>query len=142
MSSVWVVQKGQYSDKHIITICSSYEKAKDIATLFVSRNFDGEIYEEPDIIEWELDKFSPIFYEGQKLYKCWQHFNDKELKDKAGVEIQNFDDYGEFSYVSSTTEIEKVGCNLYAEVVAEDKNHALKIFSDKVAEYIANREGL
>lgn len=122
---IYVVTQGEYSDYHIITATLSKRRAEEIAKRF-SNDYYGSV---PEIEEFED---SDVF-----LRPCWCVY---------------FQSDGEIVYVRKASEhydYEKIGkYQQYRDgsgainLIADDEKTAVKIASEKRAEYLARREGI
>lgn len=122
MTTIYVVSTGDYSEYHIVGICSTKEKAEILQT---ATNADG-------IEEWPLDEladFAAQGYRGWAVYmqkcgnvlKCYEH----PLEDENSVR----------KYLLREGEvIVRFYCN------AKSQDHAVKIANEKRAQMIANNE--
>ncbi len=54
MTSVWLVERGDYSDYHVVAVFSSQEQAKEFCD-----HYSGDGHYEPTIREYVLDKWEP-----------------------------------------------------------------------------------
>lgn len=118
---IYVITKGSYSDYHICAVADNKKRAKELQKFFCQ----GEGYEIPSIETFDTEEYTDVFDRGFKVYTCFVrdgliYVNEREDNDYP------------------TTKIERWKDNSYRlDVVAKDKEHAQKIFTDKVAEYKA-----
>ena len=118
---IYVITKGSYSDYHICAVADNKKRAKELQKFFCQ----GEGYEIPLIETFDTEEYTDVFDRGFKVYTCFArdgliYVNEREDSDYP------------------TTKIERWKDNSYhLDVVAKDKEHAQKIFTDKIAEYKA-----
>lgn len=132
---VYVVFKGEYSDKHIVGVAIDKEKA-DVLKKIYSRSWDEAYIEEYDtdapIIEykpiWEV-RFNTVT--GAVLCAEVSNANPTEEYEDSIEEEINF-----HHYANAETKIESIY------VYADDEEKAIKIAIDRRAEYLAKKEGV
>lgn len=120
---IYVVTRGNYSDYHIITATVDPTRAEAIRKLY-----DGS-YEEARVEVFDSDLILPLL-EGQRrfLISFWANgdvyhsYSDMEVDEPNVCEFHN----GE----------------LYVTCFARDLEHAIKIASERRAQYIAQKKGL
>lgn len=122
MGKLYAITAGEYSDYHIITLCSDEEKAHKIALLY---NAEVEEFEDGKNLDTENIIFEVGFDDNYRNIHCWQCFiNPDEIK---------------------LNEVTSEG-NLYKRynvfVAAKNKEKALKIARDKLTEYRARELGI
>lgn len=137
MSKVYVVTSGEYSDYHIIGVTMDEEKAHRIADL-LSNNYSDEAYVE----EYDTDEFEKQWKDETVIFRCclnhrWASHavnafmiyeqDEKKIDYPLGVVTHFRDKLNDFY-------------NVY--VRAKDREHAIKIAEDKIAEFRANEEGI
>lgn len=123
---VYVVTEGDYSDYHIVGVCTSQESAKRIQQIA-----SGD-YHEAKIEEYEADKFNikPTYnYYGVSVYK-----NGSAT---ANIDGYIFEPYEVRDYCNA-----KHTCAFSVDVFAQDEEHAKKIAFDLIAEYKAKEKGI
>ena len=123
---VYVVTEGDYSDYHIVGVCTSKESAERIREL-ASRDFH-----EAQIEEYEADKFN--------IEPTYNYYEVSVYKNgSAVVNISKFifDPHEVRDYRNA-----KCTCAFSVDVFAQDEEHAKKIAFDLIAEYKAKKEGI
>lgn len=138
MSKVYVVTSGEYSDYHIVGVTMDEEKAHRIADLLSECDCDEAHVEEYDADEFEKQwKDETVIFRGC-LDRHWgksnpvyafvtYEQNEKALDYPLGVVSHFRDKLNDFYKVY---------------VRAKDREHAIKIAEDKIAEYRAQEEGI
>ena len=148
---VYVVESGEYSDRHIEFITEDEQVAKDFCDIHNTGDYDDYYYscydtEEVTIkcIEEERKKRIPfwkVIFEKDAL-NGWiisnMFFNVTFDKDNASFETYEYDSNPYKSYENKANNI--VVYVLYCEHSEKDK--AIKIARDKVMQFIAEKEGL
>lgn len=136
---VYVIMKGEYSDKHICGVTLDPDIAEKIKNLCTGE-YD---YCEPEVKEFETDiwQFVP---KGAKGYRVF-FFPDGQIYKINPVENDNdfYEDYGRFPcvgwcWVPGENDVK----GLCVSVLALGQAHAKKIACDKRAEYLAMKEGI
>lgn len=123
---VYVILKGEYSDRHICAVATDERIAKLLEQRFTDDYFNAYIE------EFETDIFVDIVDKGYKAYYC-RETSEGIIADKS--ELSDF--------LESRGEILKTSTGAhYAEILARDAAHARKIFTDKLAEYKAREAGI
>lgn len=116
---IYAIQKGTYSDKHIIACTLDYEKAKKIKQIH-EKTDSCVILEFEDSEEIVLPMFEVTLFDGVG------RIEDVYYADYQEYEEFDFDDiYAPYAYVR-----------------AENKETALKIVQDKYAEWKAKNENI
>lgn len=120
---IYVVTKGSYSDYHIITATTDKIQAKKIADKFSS--------------EWDEAKVE--IYDDAEIYlkKMWfvrfdANGNVNELRE----------DVSEYSYVEVNKPSFDAAKGVFVHVCADDSISAIKIASEKRAEFLAKKAGI
>lgn len=117
---VYVLEKGQYSDRHIIGVVDSKEKAEKISHMLdaTSTEWDTEQFEIPNNVVYEVydPEFSNWTNEWEACYDDWSLYSD--FKD-------NKEEY-EGHYI----------------IHANTPEQAIKIAQDMKAEKLANETGI
>lgn len=120
MSKIYVVTDGEYSDYHIIGVCSTPERASVVATLY------GGTVE-----EYELDRNVDLMEHGYRMFKVRMRDNGDTL------ELNEIDPAMETS--GYLTKDRKDGELILSYCVwAENPEHAAKIVNEKRAILIAS----
>ena len=130
---VYVIEKGEYSDRHVIGVTLDEEKAKYVVeegNNKVGKNF-WWCSNDYDYTEFEIDKFDELYNLYKNDYKMFRVEKDLKNKDITISErdiADNLDNSGivrKYDYDSY----------LSVYVLANTTEKALKIASDKFAEY-------
>lgn len=125
---VYVITRGDYSDYHIIGVSLDKEKARNVARIFSDDMYTANVE------EYDSDQFKDA------KYPLW----DVTFCSNRPVVINKADycsDYNVPKIVESFVGTQGVWvCQI--RVQAEDKDHALKIASDELAKYKAEKEGM
>jgi hypothetical protein len=126
---VYVVEKGVYSDRHIVGVTESQEEAKEIARVVAGARNPYYVRDDITITEYDTKafasgrfKFLVIFCDDEVTVEC--------LSINQGI-IE--DDYTETSYIPELDE--------YV-VFARDKEQAVKIARDMEAQRKAEEAGV
>lgn len=127
---IYVVMKGIYSDRHVVTATVDPDKAKKIAEKFSD--------------DWD-DAWIDEFEDGDVMLKnLWYvRFNFKGEVETVELETDEH-------YYNKPDEVNRVHWNNYkyklhdtwVYVFADDEEHAIKIATEKRAEFLAQRNGL
>lgn len=125
MSKIYVVTKGHYSDYHIITATTDKKLANEIAKKFSDGwdKADVEVYEDAELY------MKPVFYVGFE-----QNGDVHAIYDESSSTYY-YDNINECDF-------EVDGKRVYAVVQADDEEHAIKIASEKRAEFLARNAGI
>lgn len=125
---VYIITKGDYSDYHICAVTTDKKKAEILCKAY--NDLDG--WYKAEIETYDTDEFLTEIENGLKLYDCRMERNKPMVIYEVDLDYTNSSDfnvrYKHYTY--------------YVCVWAKDKEHALKIASDKIAEYKANKEGI
>lgn len=127
MKKFYAVTAGDYSDYHIVAITDDKEKAEHIKYLY---NCDNGCYEEANI-----EEYCDVMQDGLARYSAHVHSNGK-----LGVSV-NFDTPTEFQRGINRVGKDDWG-DYYVDVKAKDRDHAIKIASDLIAQYKAQENGI
>jgi hypothetical protein len=142
MSKLYAVTAGEYSDYHIITICSNKEKAEEICKLYNRGDpyYDASIEEYEDGVRVDLNR--PIFkvtIDGPLLKESGLAFMTTEELTGSDKINSLFDT----SIYTLNRVVYKPYFDTFTVVVsAENNDLAEKIAIDLVAEFKANRCGI
>ena len=141
MAKIYVLVAGEYSDFHIEGIYETREEAERYLKLF-------PLDEYADIEEWEigtkprtcLDKYIAAWY-------FEKYGNNEPICYEEGINSEALVGGIKFRVYSDTRAMFKKKHNFeyrcwVSKEIAPDKEHALKIFYDKIAEWKARQEGL
>ena len=155
MASVWIVEKGEYSDRNIRGVFSSEEKAKEFVAIYWTpdKTKMQEYASAYDITEYELDKESS--HPGEFPYKVILCEEGASIQPgfgrrggiSPGASARRMDSdpgwehiraYGWASHGDErcTDEESRI---LITECWARDEEHAIKIAADRRAEFLARR---
>lgn len=118
--TAYVLLNGSYSDEHIVAVFSSMELASAAAQIFT---------DEAHIDEFEIDACAEDMRQSRIPYFVRL---SRETGDTMDVHCE-VSSYGAFS----SAVLEDVNKNLYTQCWASDDKHAIKIASDRRAEFLA-----
>lgn len=122
---IYVVTKGQYSDYHIVAATLDKEKAEKIAKRFSDKWDDCAVEEYEDC---EVD-----------LRPYWDVRFKKGTSDIVRCEHSGIGEY----YMDALNKFQiDINKNLRVIVAADTSEEAIKIASEKRAEYLAKKEGV
>ena len=129
---VYVIEKGEYSDRHVIGVTLDEEKAKYVVeegNNKVGKNFWYSA--DYAYTEFEIDKFDELYnlYKNDyKMFRVWKDLKNKDITISEIDIVDNLDDSGI---------VRKYDYDNYLSVfvLANTEEKALKIASDKFAEY-------
>jgi len=125
---VYEITAGYYSDYHICAVTENKSKAEILRKAFSDPyGYDAKIE------KYDTEKYSTVIEYGYKSYSCIQ-FTDGKIQIQDS-ELKSWPDYNKVFY-STYDECYR----MY--VLAKDKRHAKKIFTDRLAEYKAKEEGI
>lgn len=132
---VYVITAGEYSDYQIVGVATT----KDMADIIVGKHNLYNKYDEAQIEEYDTDVYEPLRTNDQ--WEVWKRLDKQTNQWKVKCESK--------SYLSD--EVNKVNVNYdghgkihsyYVVVYAVNEESAIKIASEKFAEYQAMEEGL
>ncbi len=130
---VYVIEKGEYSDRHVIGVTLDEEKAKYVVEEGNNRASKNFWWASNDFgyTEFEMDKFDELYNLYKNNYKLFRI--NKELTTKTiTITEAELGDY----YLDEVGIVKKTYLNsLYVYVLANNEEKSLKIASDKFAEY-------
>ena len=130
---VYVVEKGEYSDRHVIGVTLDEEKAKYVVEEGNNRERKTFWYStDYAYTEFEMDKFDELYNLYKNNYKLFRVWKDLENKQITITEAE-LGDY----YLDEIGIVRKSYWDnyLYVFVLTNTEEKALKIASDKFAEY-------
>ena len=135
---VFIIMKGEYSDKHICGVTLDPQIAEKIKNLCIGK-YD---YCEPEILEYETDvwQFLP---KGARLYDVMFRDDGRIYSCKMATEDSgNYESYVDENNIHDSMIWEEDHCEngLHVRVLALGVAHAKKIACDKRAEYLAMKE--
>ena len=137
---VYIVMKGEYSDKHICGVTLDPDIAQKVKELCMGE-YD---YCEPEIKEFETDiwQFIPKGGKGYRVFFA-SDGSIREIK-PIGDDPVFYEDYGRWSCVTRCwlPGDTQNPSGLAVSVLALGEAHAKKIACDKRAEYLAERAGI
>lgn len=116
---IYLVMAGEYSDRHVIAVCSTREKAEAVVKAETTQ------YETPDIVPWEMDE-TPTLPPGYKAF--WVRM-DHEGNTSRVMETN--------SYAAELPPRENSSSFRCFEVKATDVAHAIKVANEKRIQMIA-----
>lgn len=125
---VYIITKGDYSDYHICAVTTDKKKAEMLRKAY--NDLDG--WRNARIETYDTDEFLTEIESGLKLYDCTMERDKPMFIFEVDLDYMNSSDF-KVRYNRST---------YCVYVWAKDEEHALKIASDKIAEYKANKEGI
>lgn len=139
MKTIWVVEKGGYSDYSVLGLFTSKERAQTICDYVNGKHAPGGDYA-ATIAEWPLDPAIDELAQGMTM---WNVHMDKNGNVERAANIISTDFDSDAHIWARRTAPYYVGrgdqyCNLMvASVWAKDQKHAIKIVNEKRAEWIA-----
>lgn len=136
---IYVVMKGEYSDRHIVGVCDNEERAETVRKLVSGRyEYDVAYIEEydtdhMDIISEDLHPYAVEFSKSATIIRV-----NRMIEYGDGEEI---DDWERFTFVNGPYRVEEFnyfggGYRCIAYVAAIDEEHAKKIACDNRAKYL------
>lgn len=125
---VYIITKGDYSGYHICAVTTDKKKAEILRK--AHNDLDG--WHKARIETYDTDEFLTEIENGLNLYDCTME------RDKPMFIFEVDLDY----MISSDFKVRYNRSTYCVYVWAKDEEHALKIASDKIAEYKANKEGI
>lgn len=130
---VYVIEKGEYSDRHVIGVTLDEEKAKYVVETSNEKARNSWVLGsgDYDYTEFEMDKFDELYNLYKNDYKMFQVIKDLENK-KITISEKDINDNLDDVGVVRKSYYENY---LYVYVLANTTEKALKIASDKFAEY-------
>ena len=117
---VYVIEKGAYSDRHIVGVCLDKKKADEIA-----KAISVNIYNQAYVTEYDTDQFiiSPLRWTVGYYTHKWS---------------AEYDDYNLHTQYTESTALNRHNFIVYADT----KEQAIKIAQDLRAEYLAKKKGI
>lgn len=131
---VYVIEKGEYSDRHVIGVTLDEEKAKYVVeegNNRVSKNF-WYCSNDYGYTEFEIDKFDELYNLYKNNYKMFRV--EKELNTKT-ITISEMEFDGDYLDESGVVRKSYYENYLSVYVLAKTEEKALKIAADKFSEY-------
>ena len=140
MNTIWVIEKGSYSDYRVVGVYSTKEGAE-----LVCARINGEgSYEPATVAEWPLDPGVEAINQGLAPFTVWM------LRDGTTEKCVQYDDDFEYTFNDSLTIWRRSGAPAYrgqhvqdcltGRVFAKDSIHAIKIVNERRVQMIANGE--
>lgn len=135
---IYIVEKGIYSDKHIIAATTDKQKALDIVKFFRPRGYDYG--DEPEITEYVDGAMDGLLYNNQKAYSV-------RLNEDGSFDSMREQDMFDIEYYTGPS-IEKIrwpekSCYKYVfRCIAPDENVAIKCAHDAYSQYQAEHSCL
>ena len=127
---VYIITKGEYSEYHICAVSTNKEKAELLQKAFSGNDSWNQVH----IETYETDKFITEIERGLKVYWCVKNSDSDMISvERECLHLLEDNDFN-------------VQTNIYGGywvyVWAKDEDHARKIAADKIAEYMAHKEGI
>lgn len=123
---VYVITRGDYSDYSIMAVALDKSRAKELATIFSDDMYVANVE------EYDTDTYAPVHK------PLWSVTFYKDLPPRVHRDIYGIE-HRKYPYVRDVP-MERLTHMVY--VQADDEEHALKIASDELAKYKAEKEGL
>lgn len=125
---IYVIMKGEYSERHIVTVTLDKEKADKLVKYHSSSDSEAwiEEYETDDTPDATLNRNVPVY--------CVTI--NKNGSARVSIDHYHYDDK---PYESKFTLYDNQDMNFNAFLTASDEEHALKIARDRRAKMIAER---
>ena len=132
---IWIIQKGEYSDRHVVALATSQELADKAVEIYSGG------YDKASAFEMETDDF-PSFPPGMRPYNLvmrkdgtalWVECNDFEVAAKSGLY------YEEFAQGYTVRDFRE-GVRFEFFVWATDEEHAVKVANERRTQLIATGE--
>ena len=118
---VYVIEKGSYSDRHVVGVTETEKEAKEIC-----KAISGEYkYDEASYTEYDTKQFqiNQIRFQVSYLYNKWKaEYDDYDLYEEYRENTEVYDDF----YV----------------IYTNSPDHAIKIAQDMRAEKLAKEKGI
>ncbi len=140
MKTIWVIEKGSYSDYRVVGVYSTKANAQAMC----DRINKDEEYERAEIAEWSLDPGVEAINQGLEVYLVWM------LRDGTVEKIQRESGGDEFQWALNENltvwrranapayKGKNVQDCLHGRVFAKDEQHAIKIANERRTQLIAN----
>ena len=122
MNTAYVVTSGEYSDYHIVCVCSDAESARIVADRI---NATPGRYESAYIEEYPVNDIADKYSQGHTVWGI--------RMSKKGVAIDIEEKSPEYMHYG----LWDVNSNLYMSVWAKDSTHAVKIVNERRTEILA-----
>jgi hypothetical protein len=130
---VYIVTHGDYSDYRIDGVFSTKERANEFIRTRVRYG---------DIEEWDVDAFDELIRSGLYRYIVW--FDEDGNADLPPICRPDESDLAqpEVTEVNDSMRYRPSPLRLRVDVWARDDEHAIKVASEKRAQYLAERAGI
>ena len=128
---IYVITQGEYSDYHIVGVAIDEEKAKRIAEV------NSDSWDEATINEYDTDSFDEVIENG-RMYHVTKHDTGKiraSIMEKWQLTDLEEDEIGKVSRDRGTSWSGRSYNDLHTYIRAKNVDHAIKIASEKFAEY-------
>lgn len=139
---VYVVTAGEYSDYQIVGVATTKEMADVIVNRYNNlHGFEKGDYDESSIEEFDTDKYEPL--RTNRMWIAHKTFNVSSKEWEVSVEeVDYYDETVGKVYVNEDWIVNGKARMLYVYLYAVNEESAIKIASEKFAEYQAIEEGL
>jgi hypothetical protein len=138
-ASVWVVEKGSYSDYRVVGVFSSKENAERIRDYINTPPEDGYIYDDATVAEWPLDPGVDALNQGLSRWSVGMLKNGEvervapyKYRDELRDEMREWEREEALAYRGKG-----VPNVLSATVWASDEKHAIKIVNEHRIQMLA-----
>lgn len=133
--TVYVLTDGSYSDYHIIGVTLDEATAEQFAKI---HQCEIETFETDKIKEWSTKAVWRVDYRSQFDGKTVRKVVCAYLEENIDYSDEVLNELRVFNFMEAGYDDER----FYMYAVAETKEQAIKIFTDKVAEYKAKEAGI
>lgn len=126
--SVWVIERGEYSDYCVVGVFSTKENAQKVLDTLPQ----GE-YDHVGMAEWPLDPFIDNLRAGLKPFTIWmlQNGDVEKVEEYATDEEENPLQAHPFrQYLNCYDKIVTCKASIYGTIFAKDSQHAIKIANE------------
>lgn len=139
---VYVVTAGEYSDYHIIGVATTKEMAEVIVNRYNNQyGFENWDCDGASISEFDTDKYEPL--RTNRLWIVHKSFNVSSKEWEVSVcESSSYEETIGKVYVNEGRIVDGKPRMLHVYLYAVNEESAIKIASEKFAEYQAMEEGL
>lgn len=129
--TVYVVQHGSFSDKHVLCVTDSLEKAHEVASL--ERQDDGLV------LPFELNEIADRLLQGYRLWNVFFKRDTSEILqvDESGFQLDEVDQKPVEGISGNERPYQKT--HVWS-VVARNETEAIKIASEKQQQWRANHD--
>jgi hypothetical protein len=132
MTTVYVITSGEYSDYHIVAVCSNEEKADTLCDA-LNKNLDSSS-NRVMVEEYEIDEVADRVQQGFLPWRVVMERDGSSRVFRTGVPTDNFHDLKiRHNRPSNTYWLEGL-------VWAKDSEHAVKIANEKRSALIASNQ--